>query len=96
VRAHHRRPPPPPARESLLLRLVAHHLWDPVEQAEDPNHGMPAEVETELRVKGLRRATGPHAPDTVRRRLTSWPILTRWIQLESGITTIQTSTVIDL
>jgi integrase len=71
-------PLPWPAPESLLLKFVAHHLWDTAERAEDPNHGMPAEVETELRVKGLLRADGPHAPDTVRRRLTSWSILTRW------------------
>ena len=71
-------PLPWPAPESLLLKFVAHHLWDPVERAEDPSHGMPADVEMGLRAKGLLRAEGPHAPDTVRRRLTSWSILTRW------------------
>jgi len=71
-------PLPWPAPESLLLKFVAHHLWDPVKRAEDASHGMPAEVETGLRAKGLLRADGPHAPDTVRRRLTSWSILTRW------------------
>jgi integrase len=71
-------PLPWPAPESLLLKFVAHHLWDPTERAEDPNHGMPAELEAGLRVKGLLRVDGPHAPDTVRRRLTSWSILTRW------------------
>jgi integrase len=71
-------PLPWPAPESLLLKFVAHHLWDPVERAEDPSHGMPAEAETGLRAKGLLRVDGPHAPDTVRRRLTSWSILTRW------------------
>jgi integrase len=71
-------PLPWPAPESLLLKFVAHHLWDPTERAEDPNHGMPAEIEAGLRVKGLLRVDGPHAPDTVRRRLTSWSILTRW------------------
>lgn len=69
---------PWPAPESLLLKFVAHHLWDPVERAEDPSHGMPADVEAGLRIKGLLRTDGPHAPDTVRRRLTSWSILTRW------------------
>jgi integrase len=69
---------PWPAPESLLLKFVAHHLWDPAERAEDPSHGMPTDVETGLRDKGLLRADGPHAPDTVRRRLTSWSILTRW------------------
>jgi integrase len=39
---------------------------------------MPAEVEDGLRARDLLRVNGPHAPDTVRRRLTSWSILTRW------------------
>jgi hypothetical protein len=39
---------------------------------------MPADVEAGMRLQGLLRADGPHAPDTVRRRLTSWSILTRW------------------
>ncbi len=39
---------------------------------------MPDDVEIGLRTKGLLRVDGPHAPDTVRRRLTSWSILTRW------------------
>ncbi|WP_026620594.1 integrase (plasmid) [Ensifer sp. WSM1721] len=71
-------PLPWPAPEGLLLKFVAHHLWDPVKRAEDPTHGMPAEVEAGLRAERLLRASGPHAPGTVRRRLTSWSILTRW------------------
>jgi integrase len=71
-------PLPWPAPESLLLKFVAHHLWDPLERADNPDHGMPAEVEAGMRLQGLLRADGPHAPDTVRRRLTSWSILTRW------------------
>jgi len=71
-------PLPWPAPESLLLKFVAHHLWDPEKRAEDPNHGMPVEVEAGLRSGRLLRADGPHAPETVRRRLTSWSILTRW------------------
>jgi integrase len=69
---------PWPAPESLLLKFVAQHLWDPVKQVEDPSHGMPAEVDVGLRSQRLLRAQGPHAPETVRRRLTSWSILTRW------------------
>ncbi|MQB34313.1 site-specific integrase [Rhizobium rhizogenes] len=79
-------PLPWPAPESLLLKFVAHHLWDPVERAEDPSHGMPAEVEAGMRLQGLLRADGPHAPDTVRRRLTSWSILTRWRGLTGSFT----------
>ncbi|WP_349963013.1 tyrosine-type recombinase/integrase [Rhizobium sp. ZPR3] len=71
-------PLPWPAPESLLLKFIAHHLWDRVERAENPEHGMPVAVEASLRAQGLLRAEGPHAPDTVRRRLTSWSILTRW------------------
>ncbi|WP_085044101.1 site-specific integrase [Ensifer aridi] len=71
-------PLPWPAPESLLLKFVAHHLWDPAKRAEDPAHGMPAEVEAGLRAERLLRASGPHATGTVRRRLTSWSILTRW------------------
>ncbi|MBK5571186.1 site-specific integrase [Ensifer sp. SSB1] len=71
-------PLPWPAPESLLLKFVAHHLWDPAKRAEDANHGMPVEVESGLRSQRLLRADGPHAPETVRRRLTSWSILTRW------------------
>lgn len=71
-------PLPWPAPESLLLKFVAHHLWDPTRRAEDENHGMPVAVESSLRSQRLLRADGPHAPETVRRRLTSWSILTRW------------------
>lgn len=69
---------PWPAPESLLLKFVAHHLWDPLRRETDPDHGMPGDVEAALRAQGLLKARGPHAPATVRRRLTSWSILTRW------------------
>ncbi|MCG5486293.1 MAG: site-specific integrase [Sinorhizobium meliloti] len=75
---------PWPAPESLLLKFVAHHLWDPVRRAEDPGHGMPADVEEGLRAQGLLKSLGPHAPGTVRRRLTSWSILTRWRGLKGN------------
>ncbi len=32
---------PWPAPEALLLKFVAHHLWDPEKRATDPDHGMP-------------------------------------------------------
>jgi integrase len=79
-------PLPWPAPESLLLKFVAHHLWDPVKRDEDPGHGMPREVEDGLRAQALLKAVGPHAPDTVRRRLTSWSILTRWRGLKGHFT----------
>ncbi|MDR6758755.1 integrase [Mycoplana sp. BE70] len=71
-------PLPWPAPEALLLKFVAHHLWDRVRREAEPAHGMPADVESGLRGQGLLRTEGPHAPATVRRRLTSWSILTRW------------------
>jgi len=71
-------PLPWPAPESLLLKFVAHHLWDPVRRQSAPAHGMPAELAAHLKARGWLRTDGPHAPATVRRRLTSWSILTRW------------------
>lgn len=69
---------PWPAPESLALKFVAHHLWDPQKRETDPLHGMPAEVEASLRDKGHLRSLGPHAPATVKRRLAHWGTLHRW------------------
>jgi integrase len=75
-------PLPWPAPQSLILKFIAHHLWDPARREIDPAHGMPGDVEASLREQGLLRATGPHAPSTVKRRLTSWSVLTKWRGLE--------------
>lgn len=72
------KPLPWPAPESLLLKFVAHHLWDPQKRETDAAHGMPEDVAAALVAQRLLRKQGPHAPATVRRRLTSWSILTRW------------------
>jgi integrase len=69
---------PWPAPEALLLKFVAHHLWQPQQRDVDPDHGMPDIVAQSLREQGFLRSTGPHAPDTVRRRLSSWSTLTKW------------------
>ncbi|AOF92395.1 site-specific integrase [Sinorhizobium sp. RAC02] len=69
---------PWPAPEALLLKFVAHHLWQPEQRDIDPQHGMPANVEQSLREQRFLRSSGPHAPDTVRRRLASWSTLTKW------------------
>src|SRR6516225_10976892 len=45
-------PLPWPAPETLLLKFVAHHLWDPARRKTDPAHGMPDDVETGLRLQG--------------------------------------------
>ncbi|AVA24811.1 site-specific integrase [Rhizobium sp. NXC24] len=71
-------PLPWPAPEALLLKFVAHHLWDPARREHDPEHGMPAEVDQALRDGGFLRTSGPHAPATVGRRLASWSTLTKW------------------
>ncbi|HZG28634.1 MAG TPA: tyrosine-type recombinase/integrase [Ensifer sp.] len=80
-------PLPWPAPESLVRAFIAHHLWKPERREVDPAHGMPADVEAELRAQGLLRAMGPHAPATVKRRLTSWSALTKWRGLEGSFAT---------
>ncbi|PQZ46472.1 integrase [Ochrobactrum sp. MYb15] len=79
-----RSPLPWPAPEALLLKYVAHHLWRPQQREIDPDHGMPADVEEELRQQGFLRVSGSHAPATVRRRLANWSTLTRWRGLEGS------------
>ena len=71
-------PLPWPAPEALILRFVAHHLWDPVQRETDPLHGMPEAVAGILRANDQLRVEGPHAPATVRRRLAHWSTLHRW------------------
>jgi len=73
---------PWPGPEALLLKFVAHHLWDAEKRLTDSEHGMPADVEHKLRIQGLLRSPGPHAPDTVRRRLATWSTLTKWRGLD--------------
>lgn len=77
-------PLPWPAPEAMLLKFVAHHLWDPARRETDPDHGMSAEVDQTLRDGGFLRSTGPHAPDTVRRRLANWSTLTKWRGLDGA------------
>jgi integrase len=67
-----------PAPEALLIKFVAHHLWDLHQRELDSNHGMPDDVARALQASGLLRTNGPHAPATVRRRLSSWSTLTQW------------------
>src|SRR4051794_30684643 len=71
-------PLPWPAPEALILRFIAHHLWDPVQREADPLHGMPEAVAGVLRANDQLRVEGPHAPATVRRRLAHWSTLHRW------------------
>lgn len=80
-------PLPWPAPEALVLKFVAHHLWDPAKRADDASHGMPVNVESALRSAGQLRSEGPHASSTVKRRLAHWATLHRWRGLESPLTT---------
>ncbi len=73
---------PWPAPEALLLKFVAHHLWDP--KRRETNHGMPADVDETLRHQKFLKSVGPHAPATVRRRLANWSTLTRWRGLDGA------------
>ncbi|WP_310244421.1 site-specific integrase [Rhizobium rosettiformans] len=73
---------PWPAPEALLLKFVAHHLWNVEKRLTNPDHGMPADVVDKLRNQGFLRTVGPHAPDTVRRRLATWSTLTKWRGLD--------------
>lgn len=77
---------PWPAPEALLLKFVAHHLWYPQKRQEDLDHGMSHEVAENLRNQGFLKSTGPHAPDTVRRRLATWSTLTKWRGLSGAFT----------
>lgn len=72
------KPLPWPAPEALLIKFVAHHLWDPARRETDLAHGVPQDVAVALKEQGLLRSDGPHAPATVRRRLSSWSTLTKW------------------
>lgn len=75
---------PWPAPEALLLKFVAHHLWDPQHREHDPDHGMPADVDHSLRSQAFLKAAGPHAPATIRRRLANWSTLTKWRGLDGA------------
>ncbi|TIW55681.1 MAG: integrase, partial [Mesorhizobium sp.] len=54
---------PWPAPEALLIKFVAHHLWNPAKRDVLATHGMPDEVAATLKAEGLLRVDGPHAPN---------------------------------
>ena len=89
-------PLPFPAPEALLLKFIAHHLWRPQQRELEPDHGMPASVEADLRQQGFLRVSGPHAPATVRRRLANWSTLTRWRGLEGSFSSPSVKSAIRL
>jgi hypothetical protein len=76
------RPLPWPADPELVLKFVAHHMWDPDQKAIDPAHGMPDDVTEDLWVRKILKVRGPHAPKTVSRRLSNWSTLHQWKGVE--------------
>ncbi len=78
-------PLPFPAPEALLLKFVSHHLWRPQQREIDPEHGMPADVEEELRQQGFLRVSGPHAAARVPMRLPAIFWASCWQPVPAGI-----------
>jgi integrase len=89
-------PLPWPAPEALLLKFVAHHLWDPVKREADPDHGMPEPVVEALRARKFLLKEGPPAVATVLRRLANWATLHRWRGFESPFGTPALKTALRL
>ncbi|WJS05671.1 tyrosine-type recombinase/integrase [Roseibium aggregatum] len=81
-------PLPWPAPAPLILKFIAHHLWDSEKKKSDPSHGMPGHVAEALEDRKLLRSRKsdslrlPHAISTVQRRLASWSTLHRWRSLQ--------------
>ena len=78
-------PLPWPASADLVLRFIAHHLYDPAQKAGDAAHGMPEEAAQALLQAGSLRSRGPHAPATVQRRLATWTKLHHLQGLDSPV-----------
>ena len=71
-------PLPWPASASLVVKFIAHHLYDREKRAGDATHGMPAAVAESLKASGALKSEGPHAPATVQRRLSLWGTMHKW------------------
>jgi hypothetical protein len=76
------RPLPWPAEPELVLKFIAHHLWDPDQKVADPAHGMPEDLIQQLSDRKILKVRGPHAPKTVSRRLSNWSTLHQWKGVE--------------
>lgn len=75
-------PLPWPADPELVLKFVAHHMWDPDQRAIDAAHGMPNDVAEDHWDRKILKVKGPHAPKTVSRRLSNWSTLHQWKGVE--------------
>ena len=69
---------PWPASPGLVVKFIAHHLYDPVKRETVTEHGMPEAVAASLKQQGALKAVGPHAPETVKRRLSLWGTMHKW------------------
>ena len=72
------KPLPWPAPLGLVVKFVAHHLYDPVKRETVTEHGMPEAVAASLKQQGALKVAGPHAPGTVKRRLSLWGTMHKW------------------
>ena len=77
-------PLPWPAPAALIVKFIAHHLYDRVKKETDPAHGMPDDVAAELKSLGALKINGPHAPGTVKRRLSLWGTMHKWRGLDGA------------
>jgi hypothetical protein len=48
----------------LILKFIAHHLWDPAKKAKDNSRGVPNAIGIELRGRGILRQYGPRTRST--------------------------------
>ena len=77
-------PLPWPAPPALIVKFIAHHLYDPVKKESDATHGMPDDVMDQLKSIGALKTNGPHAPGTVKRRLSLWGTMHKWRGLDGS------------
>jgi hypothetical protein len=75
-------PLPWPADPELVLKFVAHHMWDPDQRAIDAAHCMPDDVAEDHGDWKILKVKGTHAPKTVSRRLSNWSTLHQWKGVE--------------
>ena len=75
-------PLPWPADPELVLKFIAHHMWDPDQKTINPAHGMPDDIAEDLWDRKILKVKGPHAPKTVSRRLSNWSTLHQWKGVE--------------
>ena len=64
-----------------MVKFIAHHLYDPVKRETVTGHGMPEAVAASLKQQGALKVVGPHAPGTVKHRLSLWGTMYKWRDL---------------